>query len=169
MKKRVLALVLAAITVVAISTSAVASNASSAADELQIEETTTKYLDAYLREAYLYKDMNFAEFAVPTHLVSRSNAILTVNGESMTVYEAGKNMMYMENKADYLKATRQAQGIYRSSFGVEYVFNSKETSANSATVNVSAFVSFKYDDHDDMSMLEEVFNIALVKRSEERR
>ena len=167
MKKgyKLIALFLAAIfcTMMISQASATATNGPLAADELQIEQTVASYLDAYLKKAYLYEDANFAAYSVSTQLMSSGNALLTVNGKSITVREAEKNMVYRENKAEYFRVARQAQGIYRSDFNVKYFFNSTEVSSNHAAVNVSAIISFKYHDHDDISILEELFNVALVK------
>lgn len=165
MKKRILPLilVLTLIFTTTISVSAIATSEPLSADNLQIEQTVTNYLNAYLREAYLYEDTNLATYSVTTQQLSRSTGRLTVYGKAVTVSEAAENTAYMERKANYFKATRQAQGIYRTDFNVEYTLNSTKISKTSATVNVSAIMSFKYSDHDDLSILEEVFNIALVK------
>jgi hypothetical protein len=129
--------------------------------------TAELYMGLYLENVYLYTDNDLTQKTVraktPGDVGGFSETVFHIGGEPESLDSLQRNIDYLQDKAAYWKYMRQAEGIYRTDFQIEFAVNSIDVTETAATVEIAAGVSFRYLDRETPSFTEDIFVVSLVK------
>lgn len=126
-----------------------------------IEATVTGFLNEYLTELYCCTNGRWLDYTTGGIHIYEVDELS--EADQAIVWEAERNISYLDDKATYWKLSRREQGISRTEFSISYSDMKIKQSGNRATVNVDAWMSFVYEGETERSGLQEPHEIQLVK------
>lgn len=126
-----------------------------------IEATVTGFLNEYLTELYCCTNSNWLDYTTGGIHIYEVDELS--EADRAIVWEAERNISYLDDKATYWKLSRREQGISRTEFSISYSDMKIKQSGNRATVNVDAWMSFVYEGETERSGLQEPHEIQLAK------
>lgn len=134
--------------------------------EGQIKAAVEEYLSRYANVVYSFEDddLRIGTVAGVDDETVCSNG-RTDEAEVTFAAKASKFAEYANIKADYFKRYHQEHGIIRENCRYEYDYHQISVDNSIATVRVSEFAYFNYEDDPIDSVLESVFNLTLSKKS----
>lgn len=162
--KKTMAVILAAAMLLSTTIGAYAADSS---DKLTVSdravEVVEDFLNVYLSNSYLYTNDSFDEFTIMSASEGETGETFELGGKTVARADLEKNIDYLKDKNTYWQYVRKAQNIYRTDFNVDYYVQNVDISGNSASVTISAMMSFRYTDSKDVSYKEDVFTVKLLE------
>lgn len=154
MKKKVLSLLLAC---ALLSSSIVQSNAISSEKVVNrdVESIVSEYLTNLTYNMYMYEENNIERFEAPVDVLRETASdneqqLSLFSTQFVDITEVERNLSYINDYAEFASYTRQAQGITRKDFEVEYTFIDIQQNGRAAEVLVREDISFTYT-HDPLN------------------
>ena len=119
--------------------------------EAQLETAAIEYVDRYVKTAFCYKEVDFAEKTLLA-LVSENkiaatslgNQMLTLRGCAHTISDLYGNLKQFEGVANYYKVTRKTNGLERHNFNADYSILESVLNNTTAYVELYSLVTFQY-------------------------
>lgn len=130
-----------------------------------IESFALAFLDEYLWDVYMYDMGDYTLYMTLPCGESAAGTSALSTDELATLQAAQSNMRYIEDKAAYWRAGRQAYGGTRRDFFVSYEVMDSMIQESHATLKVSAIVTFYYGDTDSISLGQHIFELSFAKVS----
>ncbi len=148
-------------------------------DETAVARTAEAYLSAWSRKSYLYTDEDLTAHAVRDEDIQSAAAkVLEAPEEFQASFfsrgaaedtpeavgeQLRSDLRFMADKAEYFSSTRQAKGMERTNFELDYVVQTVDIAGDVAVVDILENISFQYPEAPDPSFAQEEHKVALVK------
>lgn len=137
---------------------ATATNINDARENEAVEKAAIEYLDNLVRVTYLYEDIDLTSETVLADELSKVKS-----KDSLVTNESNRELEYIVEKANYLKAMRSMNGLYRTNFDVSYSVEDIAIQGERATAEVTEYINFQYVGCDFMSGASNSYTVELVK------
>lgn len=131
--------------------------------DLGIDFAVREFLNSYYENVYLYEDSDFSAYTVASLSTSELASHITHKGSQVQLSSYLANIDFLADKIEYWKYVRQDQSIYRTNFLADIQITDWEIDGNSASVNVTSMLTYRYIDCIQDTYCEERYNIELVK------
>lgn len=139
---------------------------SESAEAESVQTVVKAFLQSYTESTLLNTERDLTintvyDAAVPMTMAEETTFELTSG--TVTLSDMQKNISYIEEKADFLKAAREAQDITRTDLELNYVFSDVSIDGNTASATVSETASFYYTGETQQSFAETIYTVDLIK------
>ena len=134
-------------------------------DRSSVEAAVEQYLQTYTQSTLMNEDSSLSVNTVSgvvVPLTRAENATYALSSGTATLPEMQENISYIEEKAEFFKEARQAQGITRTDLELSYDFEDVTVAGNTATATVSELASFYYTGETQQSFAETIYTVDLV-------
>lgn len=133
-------------------------------DAAEIKQTVQEFFEAYLENAYLYTNNDFTQQTVVSQKTAQNaKSTFVIDGENKSLADLCDNISYIRDKVAYWQYMRKDAGIERTDFKTEFSFDSIDINNDTASLKLTAYMSFQYTDSDLPSYMEAIYSANLVK------
>lgn len=126
--------------------------------ESAVTNTAEEYLSLLAHEMYLYEDTDATTFTLASKDIGLKNSMAANKWEGGDLVEIKKDLKTIEDIAAFTKYYREASGITRENFNVEYTFDDIRIDAAYATLTAKEHISFHYTHIPEFKELTELIN-----------